>query len=80
MDYFTSRDKGLDDKCTKEESDNSLLYAQVCEKLHCARFSEVHNSCYLNKQGVIKSSETMPMINNGKLFRVTLVCLYNDAV
>ncbi len=80
MDYFTSRDKGLDDKFTKEESDNSQLYAQVREQLRCTRFSVVHDSCYLNKLGVIKSSETMPMINNGKLFRVTLVCLYNDAV
>ncbi len=33
MDYFTSRDKGLDDKFTKEESDNSQLYAQVREQL-----------------------------------------------
>ncbi len=41
MDYFTSRDEGSDDEVTKEEeSDDSLLYAQVCEQLRCARFSK----------------------------------------
>ncbi len=59
MDYFTSRDEGSDDEVTKEESDDSL-YMQ----LRCARFSEVHYLCYLNKQGVIKSSETMPIMIN----------------
>ncbi len=80
MDYFTSRDEGLDDKVTKEESDNSLFYAQVRKQLRCTHFSEVHYSRYLNKQGVVNSSETIPIINNGKLFRVTLVCLCNYAV
>ncbi len=63
MDYFTSRNEGSDDEVTKEESDGSHVH----EQLSCTRFSEVHYSCYLNKQGVIKSSEIMPMINNGKL-------------
>ncbi len=40
MDYLTSRDEGSDDEVTKEESDASLLYAQVREQLRCARFSE----------------------------------------
>ncbi len=41
MDYFTSRDEGSDDEVTKEEeSDDSLLYAQVHEQVCCARFSE----------------------------------------
>ncbi len=40
MDYFTCRVEGSDDEVTKEESDNSLLYAQV-------RFSEVHYSLFM---------------------------------
>ncbi len=71
MDYFTSRDEGSDDEVTKEESDDSL-YMHRCAN-SCAALAflnvnyKVHNLCYLNIQGVIKSSETMPMMNNEKL-------------
>ncbi len=44
MDYFTCRVEGSDDEVIKEESSNSLLYAQVREQL---RFSEVHYSLFM---------------------------------
>ncbi len=84
MDYFTSRDEGSDDEVTKEEeSDDSLLYAQVC----CARFSKCKQQGTLfmlakHTSGDQKFRDYYAYDKQRKtvLFRVTLVCLCNDAV
>ncbi len=87
MDYFTSRDEGSDDKVTKEESDDSLLYAQVREQLCSARFSKCKLQgtllmLYKHTRGDQKFRDYAYHDKQWKpvLFRVTLVCLCNDAV
>ncbi len=80
MDYLTSRDEGSDDEVTKEESDDSL-YMHRCTN-SCAALAFLRYTIHAKQTRGYQKFRDYAHDKQQKtvLFRVTLVCLCNDAV